>query len=347
MRVAQSRGVRGLDAAAPFSPELAAEAGLTLVLPIGDQGKPMGLLALAPPRRGALDENETEFLQALLGLAASSIENALSHRQVVETNRALDQKIQEMRTMFDLGRGLASTIDIDELTRILLLTLSGRYAVRKHALFTWKPGQPPIRRIKGFEDLDAAALEADARQMESAKVRDGLMLIPIRAAAETHGLVVLGPRALGRPYTEADLDFAQGLIAYAAMAFENAWHFRDTLPGNRSSRSCRWPRRSRRASSPSACPRSAPPTWRRATARPARWAAITTTCCPSAPCLRQHCLCVADICGKGLPAALLMANIQATLRATSAPKSATRRWPRASVLLYASTPATSTPPPFS
>lgn len=338
LRVAQSRGVRGLDAAAPFSPELAAEAGLTLVLPIGDQGKPMGLLALAPPRRGALDENETEFLQALLGLAASSIENALSHRQVVETNRALDQKIQEMRTMFDLGRGLASTIDIDELTRILLLTLSGRYAVRKHALFTWKPGQPPIRRIKGFEDLDAAALEADARQMESAKVRDGLMLIPIRAAAETHGLVVLGPRALGRPYTEADLDFAQGLMAYAAIAFENAWHFRDTLYRQQIEQELALAASIQQDLFPKRLPEMA------ATAMAARNRQAREVGGDYYDVLHaggeSKLLCVADVSGKGIAASLLMANLQATLRALlSAGPPLMELAARTSDLLYASTPS--------
>jgi sigma-B regulation protein RsbU (phosphoserine phosphatase) len=337
LRVAQARGLRELAAGMPFSAARAAEAGLTMVLPIGDPGQPVGLLALGPPRRGALDENETEFLQALLGLAASSIENARAHRQVLETNRALDQKIQEMRTMFDLGRGLASSMDIDELTRILLLTLSGRYAVRQHALFTWKAGQPPIRRVKGFEDLDVAALEAEARRMESAVVRDGLMLVPIRAASETHGIVVLGPRALGRPYTEADLDFAQGLMAYAAIAFENAWHFRDTLYRQQIEQELALAASIQQDLFPKRLPEMP------ATALAARNRQAREVGGDYYDVLRAgqeaRLLCVADVSGKGVAASLLMANLQATLRALlSAGPPLTELAARTSDLLYASTP---------
>lgn len=101
LRVAQSRGVTSLDTGQPFSAAAAGAAGLTMVFTIGDASAPAGLLALSPSRRGALDESENEFLEALLGLAASSIENARAHHQVVLTNRALDQKVQELRTLLD------------------------------------------------------------------------------------------------------------------------------------------------------------------------------------------------------------------------------------------------------
>jgi sigma-B regulation protein RsbU (phosphoserine phosphatase) len=123
LRVAHSRGVTSLRPGQPFSLAAAAEAGLTMTFPIGDAAAPAGLLALSPSKRGALDESENDFLEALLGLASSSIENARAHRQVLVTNRALDQKVQELSTLLDLGRGLASTIDVDELASILLLTL--------------------------------------------------------------------------------------------------------------------------------------------------------------------------------------------------------------------------------
>ena len=338
LRVAQSRGVTSLDSGQPFSAAAAAEAGLTMVFTIGDASAPAGLLALSPSRRGALDESENDFLEALLGLAASSIENARAHHQVVLTNRALDQKVQELRTLLDLGRGLASTIDVDELARILMLTLSGRYAVRRHALFTWKAGQPPIERVKGLEDLDAAALEQEARSLDGPTLRDGMLLLPIRASAETQGIVVLGPRALNLPYGEADLDFAQGLMAQAAVAFENAWHFRDTLYRQQIEQELTLAASIQKDLFPKRLPDLAF-TFMAARNRQARQVGGDYYDVLQAG-TDVSLLCVADISGKGVAASLLMANLQATLRALlSAGPPITELACKTSDLLYASTPA--------
>ena len=338
LRVAQSRGVTALGAGQPFSAAAAAEAGLAMVFPIGDASDPAGLLALSPSKRGALDESESEFLEALLGLAASSIENARAHEEVLVTNRALDQKVQELRTLLDLGRGLASTIDVDELARILLLTLSGRFAVRRHALFTWKPGQPPIQRVKGLEDLDPAALQLESQVLDGAALREGMLLLPIRASGEAQGVVVLGPRALNLSYSESDLDFAQGLMAQAAVAFENAWHFRDSLYRQQIEQELALAASIQKDLFPKRLP-DLTSTFMAARNRQARQVGGDYyDVLHAGPDVSL--LCVADISGKGVAASLLMANLQATLRALlSAGPPIVELASKTSDLLYASTPA--------
>jgi len=338
LRVAESRGAQTLQPGQPFDPSAAAAAGLTMTFPIGDASAPAGVLALSPSKRGALDASEEEFLEALLGLAASSIENARAHREVLRTNRTLDQKVQELRTLLDLGRGLASTIDVDELAQMLLLTLSGRFAVRRHALFTWKAGQPPVARVKGLEELGSAELQREAATLEKPVLRDGLLLLPLRAAAETQGIVVLGPRALNLPYGKADLEFAQGLMAQAAVAFENAWHFRDTLYRQQIEQELTLAATIQKDLFPKCLPDLAS-TFLAARNRQARQVGgdyYDVLRAASGVSL----LCVADISGKGVAASLLMANLQATLRALlSARPPITELAGKTSDLLYASTPS--------
>ena len=61
-------------------------------------------------------------------------------------NNLLDQKVQELRALLDLVRGLASTLDPEEVARLLMLTFSGRWAVTKAGVAAWKEGHPPILR---------------------------------------------------------------------------------------------------------------------------------------------------------------------------------------------------------
>jgi len=149
---------------------------------------------------------------------------------------------------------------------------------------------------------------------------------------------VLGPRALNLPYGEADLDFAQGLMAQAAVAFENAWHFRDTLYRQQIEQELSLAASIQKDLFPKSLPDLAS-TFMAARNRQARQVGGDYyDVLYAGP--EVSLLCVADISGKGVAASLLMANLQATLRALlSAGPPITELASKTSDLLYASTPA--------
>ncbi|MBY0505636.1 MAG: PP2C family protein-serine/threonine phosphatase [Bryobacteraceae bacterium] len=346
------RGLSGIEKGQRFGPEEARAAGLDQHYPFGDG---LGLLATGPSLKGQIDPGEREFLEALLGLATSSIENARSHEQTVISNRSLDQKIQELRALLDLVRGLAATTDPDEIAQLLTLTLAGRWAVLKHAVLTWKPGQVPLEREKGI-DLhhgdklreavtaltEAAFLESDlpADLREQVKLPSGSLLFPIRSNDLCHGVVVLGPRLGGKPYTEADREFGAGLVAQAAVAFDNAWHFRETLAKQQIEKELYLAASIQVDLFPKTLP-TLDHTEIAARNRQARQVGgdyYDVLYCHGSE-QPEHLLCVADISGKGIAAALLMSNIQATLRAILAHETDVRRIAvRTNDLLWASTP---------
>ncbi len=229
LKIALSRGVSGLPAGAVFDATQALALGLDSIHTIGDEAGPLGVLALGKPARGALEPGEVDFLEALLSLAAASIANARAHSDVIKSNRALDQKIQELRALLDLVRGLAATIDADEVAQMLMLTLSGRWAVRKHGMLTWKENQPPIARAKGIEVQELETWRGLLDESGNTVEASGFLLFPLRSGETICGMVALGPRPANLPYSPSDLDFCTGLIAQASVALDNAWHFRDTL----------------------------------------------------------------------------------------------------------------------
>ena len=335
MRVEVVRGVQGLQKGAPFSEEIAQQAGLPIVAPIGDPEAPQGMIGVGRPARGEMDEAERDFLSALLNLAATSIANARAHEEVVRSNQGL-------RAVLDLGRGIASTIDPEEVAQIALLTLSGRMAARKYALITWRPGQEPVRRVRGIEGVDAEELQKRFGEAWEIEQADGYVYVPIRQGETTAGVVILGPRIGDAEYTEQDLDFCAGIVAQAAVALENAWRVRDTLYRKQLEKEL-----SLAASiQKDLFPQTMPPL--RATALAARNRQAREVggdyydALPFGPAGADtpHLLTVADISGKGIAASLLMANIQATLRALLATQdSLPLIAARMSDLLYASTPA--------
>ena len=236
MRWELVRGMPSLHSDAIFNEEAARAAGVKDILFIGDPAAPVALLALSKPMRES-DPEEQAFLHALLGLAASGIQNAQSHDEAVRLNVSLDQKIQDLRALLDLVRGLAATLEPDAVAQLLALTLAGRWALRRYAVAAWREGHPLTLRQRGL-DLSQllAAKESlsdlpDARQLDNELqgIAAGSLLLPICSGGQVNGIVVCGPRPGGVLYAESDLEFGAGLAAQAAVAFDNAWHFRETL----------------------------------------------------------------------------------------------------------------------
>jgi len=360
MRLALVRGMPKLTAGAPFDEVAARAAGVDLILPIGDEEQPVGLLGIARPASGPVGPEEVAFLKALLGIAASGIANASAHAEANRLNQDLDQKVQELKTLLDLVRGLTSTLEPDDVAQLLMLTLAGRWAVRKYALAAWKAGHPVVLRQKGLDlpglsdhesyrvdlaELPEAVRVADLPESEfksALREQQGEVLFLLRTGEMASGVIVLGPRPGNLSFSESDLEFGAGLVAQAAVAFENSWYFREALERKKIEQELALAASIQETLFPAAMPRLAGCDLA-ARNRPARqcggdyYDALPVA---SAGEQHPHLLCVADVSGKGLPASLLMSNIQATLRALLGRiPSLTELAAHTNELLYATTPS--------
>jgi sigma-B regulation protein RsbU (phosphoserine phosphatase) len=325
-----------------FDAAAAEESGIELVLPIGARSaksRPLGLLGLGRPGRGGVGEEEKDFLRAQLGLAASGIENARVHEESQRLNRRLDQKVQDLSSLLDLVRGLNSTLEASDVAQLLMLTLAGRWMLRRSALVAWKPGHPPALRqqgmdiggllddedarstLQGLPDAIAVAELPEGALKERLAAAQGELVLPIKSGeGGVGGLIVLGPRPGERPYEAADLEFGAGLVAQASVALANAWHFRETLEKKKMERELELAASIQANLFPSELPPLVTEGGYDVAVRnrPARqcggdyYDALPARGAGGEP---RVLLCVADVSGKGLPAALLMSNMQATLRA--------------------------------
>ncbi len=348
MRVAQARGMPGLLKGDLFTEAIGRGAKLEQFYPIGQTEQSIGVLALGRPARG-FEPEEQDFLNALLGLATSSILNAQAHEATLRSNEKLEQKVQELRALIDLSRGVSASLEPDDIAQMLTLTLAGRWIISKHGFVAWKVGQPEMQRQKGLDLQFLLAEKERWTQLQEPALAEadvplpaGSLLLPLRSAGETFGMVVCGPRLNKHAYTEADIEFGGGLVAQAAVSLDNAWHFRDTLVRQQMEKEVALAASIQRDLFPATLPQ--------------------LTGCDIAAQNRQarqvggdyydvlpvqgrdlnlpHLLCVVDISGKGMFAALLMSNIQATLRALlSREQSLAAVAKQANNLLHATTPA--------
>lgn len=366
LQVKLARGVTAFKAGDTFEVEKAKTAKLDALFYIGNEDRPVGVLAVGKPLRGAIDESEKQSLNALLGIAASGIANARAHAETKLVNQSLDQKVQELRALLDLVRGLTSTLEPEGVANLLMLTLAGRWAIRRYALTAWKDNHAPVTRARGIKLFDASRLKQVVCELnESTRVEDlpegelkhdlqeqGVCIVfPICAGDETSGgIVALGARSSGALYSDADLEFGAGLVAQAGVAFENSWFVRETIERKKIEQELELAADIQSKLFPESLPTLAGFDIA-ARNRPARhcggdyYDALPldeTDGNNDEKTGNQgaHLLCVADVSGKGLPASLLMSNMQASLRALlHATPTLADLAARINDLLYRTTPA--------
>lgn len=333
MYVGMARGLPDCHPGKAFDDDLARAKGLVEQLPIGEHPL-VGKLAFAPPAHKPIDAEEREFLGALLGIAATGIANARAHADATRANRELDHKIQELRTLVELGRAFARTNDPEEVIRILSLTLSGQWLVRRSVVAACRPTHGEARRSAGgavlppvHEIREALLALPDAVRVEDiedhalrtllTEQRLGVVFV-MRTADEVCGLAALGARPGPQQYEAADLEMGAGMVAQAAVALDNCWLFRETLEKKQMERELAVAASIQQGLFPASLPDL--PGYRLAAMnRPAQqvggdyYDAVLLH--GDEPRNTRCLLCVADVSGKGLSASLLMSTIQATLRA--------------------------------
>ena len=325
--VVEARGVQGIEAGARFDEQKVRDAGLPVILAIGSDANPVAYLALgATP--AAVRPDQEAFLGALAGVSSGAIENVRYAGEVRRLNLNLDRKLQELRTLLELVRSFTAITDPEEVVRMLALTLAGQYTLARYAIAAWKEDHPFVVRAKGarfdsvevFRELAAVAPDAvTIDQLERGDLRESLeaqkiaALIPLRTGSATIGVVLLGGRPGGLTYSDDALEYTRGLADQAAVALENAWHFRETLEKKKLEQELALAADIQRRLLPASLPVTEGYDVA-ADTLPARHVGGDYYDVVALP--NGHVVyCVADVSGKGIAASLLMSNFQASLRA--------------------------------
>ena len=149
--------------------------------------------------------------------------------------------------------------------------------------------------------------------LEALASLEARVLLPLAAGRRRLGLVVLGPRAFGTPYAESDLVLLEGLQAQAALALESVHYLRDTEDSEGLHRELALAGSIQQQLLPRKLPE--PPGFDiAATTIPCREiGGDFYDCLQAGP--SDIALAIGDVTGKGVPAALVMASLQATYRA--------------------------------
>jgi sigma-B regulation protein RsbU (phosphoserine phosphatase) len=304
---------------------------LELCIPFISQNRCLGLALFGPKlTRTPFSEEEINFLNSLASIATSSIENALQLEEIRDVNKRLDERIQELRTLFDIAQGLSATLENSKILKLLIYALMGQMLITRYAILIKKENGFIIQENKGLNDAivesfsarlltidipEKAILSSDLSDSSLSKSlkKNGIeALAPMVHQNKLLGYILLGSRLSQQELAENDLEFLTTLVSQAVISLENARLFQETLEKQRIEEELNVARNMQKKLLPKTLP-SIPDYDIYGVNIPSKqvggdyYDVIMID-------KNHYALAIGDVSGKSVPAALLMANLQAALR---------------------------------
>lgn len=305
---------------------------LRVFLPIILRNDVLGLAAFGKKLvGGTYRESEVEFLSSLVNIAATSIQNGRVFEELKAVNMRLDKKVQELHTLFDIGKELNATLDAQKALKLLSYGLMGELMLNRFAIYLRRDQSIIPAERRGFEKLAltveqlgwlfAMTRSSLVEDIADAQLRDVLddqsvvAVVPMRSQEQTKGVLLLGQKNSTKPFTNDEMDFLFTLGNQAMISLENAWLFEDSLERKRLEEELALARHIQSGLLPTAFPDLGNFEVYGLNVPSQQVGGDYFDALKMAE--GRHVIAVADVSGKGIPASLLMSNVQASLKALS------------------------------
>lgn len=270
-------------------------------------------------------EEELEFVESLCIISSTAVANSRIIDQLNQTNRKLDQRIHELNTLFDLSKEFNLLSNRDKISRIFKFALMGQLLIRSFFLIYRTgdgielltssnfPVSNPDMLLNLFDrSKEITRVDDELReQVPALKRSDISSLISISVQGRKIAVIGVGNRANEKPLTDSDYNFLKSLANLAVNSIQRTFLLEERIEKERMEEELLLAKSIQNRLLPDPIP----------DVNGLDLSAITVSSyqvggdyfdvaeTPDG----NHIIAIADVTGKGFPAALLMANLQSML----------------------------------
>ncbi|MDX1672831.1 MAG: SpoIIE family protein phosphatase, partial [Balneolaceae bacterium] len=273
-----------------------------------------------------LKQHEIEFVESLVIISAVAIANSRMFSELRRINRMLDRKVYELNTLFDLSKDFNMMVNREEIIRIFKFALLGQMLIRKFFFVLEYEGDRKMVATSGTKGelgeeameklytLDEDLVEVDESLKESIpylEKNEIKAIIGLKFQNEKVALIGVGGRANQEEYTESDYNFLQSLGNLALLSIQKTYLLEERIEKERLEEEVTIARSIQQGMLPDPIPES-------------EQLDIAATNISSYQVGGDYydiqqtpdtnlLFAIGDVTGKGIPASLLMANLQSML----------------------------------
>jgi len=293
--------------------------GIHLLLPVRDNQFVIGAIALGHKvTGGTFQEEELQFVRSLVNMSSASIRNSLIMEELRKTNLDLDSTVRQLNTLFDLSKEFNTTLDREHVLKIFSFALMGQMVAQSHLFYLRRPSHHTFELVSGNESKIKCLPEeflAEVKDLLRASPGDQLdqhgiaLLLPIRQQGTVQGLLCLEGKSDGSSYDQKDMEFLYALGSLAVTSIQNVELIEERIAKQRMEEELRTARTIQRRLLPETIPDIS-------------GLEVSTLTLSSREVGGDYfdvallnndrtLFMIADVTGKGVPAALLMSSIHA------------------------------------
>ena len=287
----------------------------------------VGIICLGEKlNRTPYSEDDQDFLRTILNIAATAIQNSIVLNEIKLVNRALDSRVQRLSSLFELSKEFDLFSESTKVAKLLVYSLIGQFLVSKYAVITIEDQLVQILESKfSSSELQSKLSEIKLTKIDSYLDKKNIeenfpllfqagveLAVPMQVQGKTKGMILLGKRINNQEYSVDDIEFIYSIGSLAIISLENRKLFKQALEKQKLEEELEIAREIQQNLLPARIPEL----------KNFDVSAINISSKQVGGDYydilkldeRRCCIAIADVSGKGFPAALLMANMQAFLQ---------------------------------
>ncbi len=302
-------------------------ANLHVVEKISSSDDCIGLVCLGEKlNKSEYTEDDVEFLGTILNISATAVQNSMVINELRKVNRQLDSRVQRLSSLFELSKEFGSFAESMRVVKLLVFSILGQFLVQKYAIILFENDVPDILDSK----FDNEKLLQLIRKYELHKTPDSIkkdflkdnhtelfelgveLIVPMQLQNKTRGIILLGNRAGNREFNNSDIEYIYSVGNLAIISLENNRLFLEALEKQKMEEDLLIARDIQRNLLPQNLPEYDKYDIAALNVSSKQVGGDYYDVIPIAD--EKFYIAIADVSGKGVPASLMMANIQAFLQ---------------------------------
>lgn len=311
------------------------ENGYVVLCPVISAGKLLAVICLGNKiNKELLDEEEIHYLNLVGTISANSIKNAKNQVSIIEQKNKVQKHNQLLSTLFEISRSFSTLLSAEQILKMLSYNLMGQLMITKFSIFTnikdtsnctpivdrfsICPDEEILKQLVTIDKVSTCQiLRENALDDNKSKLCEYLeninaaIVSPMKIQGETKAIMIVGKKLVGT-FSDEELQFLEALGNTAISALENERLFKQEIEKQRLENELNLALEIQKNLLPKVQPKIANYD-------------IAGISLPSRHVggdyfdfieisNQQILFAIADVSGKGMPASLIMANVQAALR---------------------------------
>jgi sigma-B regulation protein RsbU (phosphoserine phosphatase) len=220
------------------------DANLKVAEKISSSEDCIGLVCLGEKlNKSDYTEDDVEFLATILNISATAVQNSMVINELKSVNRQLDSRVQRLSSLFELSKEFGLFLEPSKVIRLLGFSLMGQFLLKKIALVRFENEEIEILDSKFddeeiFSSVKKYELQNNHDSIKKEKIQKNYpelagigieLIVPMQLQGKTRGLIFLGERPGKREYNESDLEFIYSIGNLAIISLENTRLFYEAL----------------------------------------------------------------------------------------------------------------------